>query len=59
MKHRKGVNGPRYLKRDIEVLLEVDLKFGERSAVEVEVEVERAGWAGGAPPTGQPDYCTR
>lgn len=57
MKHRKGVNGPRYLKRDIEVLLEVDLKFGERSAVEV--EVERAGWAGGAPPTGQPDYCTR
>lgn len=57
MKHRRGVHGPRYLKRDIEVSLEVNLKFGERSAVEV--EVERAGWAGGAPPTGQPDYFTR
>ena len=55
MKQRKGVNGPRYLKRDIEMVLEVNLKFGERSAM----EVERAGWAGGAPPTGQPDYFTR
>ena len=54
-KHRKGVLGPLYLERDTEVLLEVDWKFGERSAV----EVERAVLTGGAPPTGQADYFIR